>query len=94
MAHSPSLANLAPAAVVHLHPKDHDRVGVGVAGVTEVRIRSAKGDVVVPAVADKALAAGTASLAFHQPGASAAALIDAGAAVTEVRIESVEGGAS
>ena len=64
VAHSPSLANLAPAAVVHLHPKDHDRVGVGVAGVTEVRIRSAKGDVVVPAVADKALAAGTASLAF------------------------------
>ncbi|MBL8774895.1 MAG: NADH-quinone oxidoreductase subunit NuoG [Acidimicrobiales bacterium] len=94
VAHSPSLANLAPAAVVHLSPKDHDRVGVGVAGVTEVRIRSAKGDVVVPAVADKALAAGTAALAFHQPGASAAALIDAGAAVTEVRIESVEGGAS
>jgi NADH-quinone oxidoreductase subunit G len=94
VAHSPSLANLAPAAVVHLHPKDHDRVGVGVAGVTEVRIRSAKGDVVVPAVADKALAAGTASLAFHQPGTAAATLIDAGAAVTEVRIESVEGGAS
>ena len=41
-----------------------------------------------------ALAAGTASLAFHQPGTAAATLIDAGAAVTEVRIESVEGGAS
>ena len=94
VAHSPSLAGLAPAAVVHLSPKDHDRVGVGVAGVTEVRIRSARGDVTLPAVPDKGLAAGTAALAFRQPGAAAASLIDASDPVTVIRIESVEGGAS
>jgi len=97
VAHSPSLAGLAPAAVVHLSPKDHDRVGVGVAGVTEVRIRSARGDVTLPAVADKGLAAGTAALAFRQPGAAAATLVDAAEPVTVVRIESVtsdEGGNS
>ena len=95
VAHSPSLANLAPPAAVHLAPKDHDRLGVGVAGVTEVRIRSARGDVVVPAVADKGLAAGTAALAFRQPGVDAAALLDVTEPVTVVRIESVtEGGAS
>ena len=94
VAHSPSLADLAPPAVVHLTPKDHDRIGVGVAGVTEVRIRSARGDVIVPAVADKGLAPGTAALAFRQPGADAATLLDAAAPVTDVRIESVEGGGS
>ncbi len=89
---SPSLAGLAPTAVLHLSPKDHDQVGVGVAGVTQVRVRSAKGEVTVPAVIDKSLAPGTASLAFHQPGTAAAELIDSGAPVTEIRIESVEAG--
>lgn len=89
---SPSLAGLAPTAVLHLSPKDHDQVGVGVAGVTEVRVRSAKGEVTVPAVVDKSLAPGTASLAFHQPGTAAAELIDSSAPVTEIRIESVEAG--
>lgn len=68
-------------------------MGVGVAGVTEVRIRSAKGDVTVPAVVDKGLAPGTASLAFQQPGVSAAALIDSGAPVTDIRVESAGGDA-
>ena len=94
VAQSPSLANLATDAVAHLSPKDFDRIGVGVAGVTKVRIRSARGDVTVAAVADKGLAPGTASLAFNQPGASPTALIDASAPVTDVRVESVDAAAA
>ena len=84
-------AGLAPEAVLHLTAVDHDKVGVGVAGVTQVRVRSAKGEVTVPAVVDKSLAAGTASLALSQPGTAAAELIDSTAPVTDIRIESVEG---
>ena len=56
-------------------PEDLDRLGVGVADqVTEVH-PPARGDH-RPAVADRAIAAGTAALAFPRPGADAAALVD------------------
>jgi NADH-quinone oxidoreductase subunit G len=82
---SPSLKPLAPGAAAHVHPLDLDRIGVQ-AGA-EVTVRSAKGSVVLPVVADPAVARGTVRAPFNQPGANIADVIDAASAVTDVRIE-------
>lgn len=87
VAHAPSLSGLAPDTAVHLSPKDFDRLGLGVTADTQVRVRSARGEVTVPAVSDPGLPQGSASLAFRQSGASAGVLIDSSAPVTDVRVE-------
>jgi NADH-quinone oxidoreductase subunit G len=83
-----SLASLAPGATVHVNPHDLDRIGVASGG--RVRVRSARAAVVLEAVADDTLARGLAIVPFNLDAgesAGAAALIDAGEPVTDVRLE-------
>ncbi len=88
--HAPSLAGLAPGAHLRVNPYDLDRLGLHTGdGAT---LRSARGSVVVEVEADPGVARGSALLPFNQPGVSAAALIDATARVTEVRLETRAGG--
>ena len=82
---SPSLAKLAVGAGAHVHPLDLDRVGE--AEGVEVRLISAKGSVVMPLVADDSVQRGTIWAPFNQAGADITELVDAEAAVTDVRIE-------
>ncbi len=82
---SPSLAPLAVGAAAHVHPLDLDRVGV--ADGTEVKIIGARGSVVLPLVADETVQRGTLWAPFNQDGPDITDLVDAGASVTDVRIE-------
>ena len=82
---SPSLAALAPGAAAFLHPHDFDRVGV--AAGTEVKLVGTKGSVVLPLHAHESVQRGTIWSPFNQPGATVSDLVDAAAAVTDVRIE-------
>jgi NADH-quinone oxidoreductase subunit G len=94
---SPSLAPLVEAATVRANPYDLDRLGVTTGDL--VRVRSSRGAQVLPAEADPAVPRGVVAVGFNLPaesggqglvtGNAAAALIDAAAAVTEVRLESV-----
>ena len=82
---SPSLAPLAPGAGAFLHPHDFDKVGV--AAGSEVKLVGSKGAVVLPLLAHESVQRGTIWSPFNQPGATVSDLVDAGAAVTDVRIE-------
>jgi NADH-quinone oxidoreductase subunit G len=82
---SPSLAQLVAPASVHVHPLDLDRIGVGEGA--DVTVTSAKGGVVLAVRANPAVARGTAWAPFNHPGANIADVVDAAAAVTDVRIE-------
>lgn len=73
-----------------MHPLDLDRVGV--ADGTEVNIISPKGSVVLPLVADVSVPRGVLWAPFNQPAGSGSSgdinsIVDAAAAVTDVRIE-------
>jgi len=84
----PSLAGLAGAARVRAHPLDLERLGQGAGG--EVRVRSARGAVVLETVPDGSLPRGVASVDFNLDagGTSAAAsVIDCRQAVVDVRLE-------
>jgi NADH-quinone oxidoreductase subunit G len=84
--HSPHLAPLAaPEATVRLNPSELERLGVPVGA--PVRLSSARGSITLAAVAEPGLPRGSASVVFNLAGPGAADLIDAGAAVTEVRVE-------
>ena len=85
---SESLAGLAPSASAHVHPRELERLGVPSGG--RLRLRSARGTVVLEAHAEGGLPAGVVSVPFNldaDDGAGAAGLIDATAAVTELRLE-------
>jgi NADH-quinone oxidoreductase subunit G len=82
---SPSLAKLPVGAGAHVHPLDLPRVGE-VDGA-EVKLISAKGSVVMPLVADESVQRGTIWAPFNQAGADITEIVDASAAVTDVRIE-------
>jgi NADH-quinone oxidoreductase subunit G len=84
---SPSISDLAPGAAVHLHPLDIDLLGVTVGA--DVRLIGAKANAILPVVADPAIERGVAWAPFNQGGGAVEELIDAGAAVTDVRIEVV-----
>jgi predicted molibdopterin-dependent oxidoreductase YjgC len=90
---SPSLVPLVEAATARANPYDLDRLGATTGD--RVRIRSARGTLVLPAQADPAVPRGVVSIGFNLPAAdggpanAAAVLIDASAAVTEVRLESL-----
>ncbi len=85
VAHSPSLAGLAPGTRLRLHPSDFDRLGI--APGSRVKVSSARGTVSVQAAADAGVPRGSAHLTVNQPGGDPAALIDATAPVTDIRIE-------
>jgi NADH-quinone oxidoreductase subunit G len=85
---SPHLSGLAAtSASVRISPLELDRLGVATG--TAVRITSARGSITLPAVADAGLPRGSASITFNLAGPGAAELIDCGAAVTEVRVETM-----
>ncbi|MCB1285784.1 MAG: hypothetical protein KDB20_15905, partial [Microthrixaceae bacterium] len=80
-----SSANLAPVAALRLHPHDFDRVGV--ASGERVRVSANNRTLVVEAVADATVAQGTAALAVNAPNVNVNDLIEAGAPITEIRLE-------
>jgi anaerobic selenocysteine-containing dehydrogenase len=82
---SPALAGLAPPARLRANPYDLDRLGVTTGG--QVRVVSARAAFVLPVEADPGVPRGAAWLGFHQPDGGAAALIDSGEPVTDVRLE-------
>ncbi len=90
---SPSLTPLVPPLVVRANPYDLDRLGATTGD--RVRVRSDRGELVLPAEADGGVPRGAVSIDFNvpvgpgTPGNAAATLIDSRDPVTEVRLESV-----
>jgi len=68
-----------------VNPFELERLGVPDGG--GVRVTSARTSVSLPVVGDPGLPRGSAALAFNVGPPGAADLIDAGAAVTDVRVE-------
>jgi NADH-quinone oxidoreductase subunit G len=85
--HSPSLAPLAPGPRLRVNPADLQPLGVR--SGTRLQVTSSQGRVVLEAVADVGVPAGSVAVAFNQPGPGAADLINAEVPVTEVRLETL-----
>jgi NADH-quinone oxidoreductase subunit G len=90
---SPSLTPLVPKLVARANPYDLDRLGAQTGD--QVRVRSVRGELVLPAESDNAVPRGAVAIDFNVPagpdvpGNAAATLIDTRHAVTDVRLESV-----
>ena len=90
---SPSLTPLVPALVARANPYDLDRLGA-VTG-DRVKVRSARGELVLAAEADAGVPRGVVAIDFNVPGGESApgnavaTLIDSRQLVTDVRLESV-----
>jgi anaerobic selenocysteine-containing dehydrogenase len=93
-----ALVPLVVPAVVRAHPHDLEKLGIGDGG--PVRVRSARGEVVLEAVADGSVPRGVAGIDFNldtvtsgtdgahsSARSAAAALIDCRQAVVDVRME-------
>jgi NADH-quinone oxidoreductase subunit G len=93
MTGSPSLTPLVPALVVRANPYDLDRLGATTGD--RVKVRSARGELILSAEADVGVPRGVVSIDFNVPGGesapgnAAATLIDSRTLVTDVRLESV-----
>ncbi len=93
MTGSPSLTPLVPALEARANPYDLDRLGAGTGD--RVKVRSARGELVLPARADEDVPRGCVAIDFNVPSAespgnnAAAMLIDSRQLVTDVRMESV-----
>ncbi|HEY3941989.1 MAG TPA: NADH-quinone oxidoreductase subunit NuoG [Acidimicrobiales bacterium] len=95
VASSPSLAPLVGGVVAAANPYDLDRLGVRTGD--PVRIRATRATIIVTAKADAGVPRGVVVVEFNLPDGPdgpggpnvAATLIDAGASVTDVRLESV-----
>jgi NADH-quinone oxidoreductase subunit G len=85
--HSPHLAGLHPPLRLRVNPYDLDRLGVTSGG--QIRVISPRTNLILEALADTGVPRGSASLVFNLPGEGAADLIDATAAVTDARLETV-----
>jgi NADH-quinone oxidoreductase subunit G len=72
-----------------LHISPHDAAGLGIESGREVRVTSTRGSQVFPVEIDPGVPAGIAQLDFSADGAGAAALIDAHAVVTDLRLETI-----
>ncbi|MGI8686010.1 MAG: NADH-quinone oxidoreductase subunit NuoG [Acidimicrobiales bacterium] len=86
--HAPALAALAKPPCARANPSDLDRLGMGKGG--KVRVRSNRANFLVDAEPDPGVPRGSLSLPFNSvdsDGEGAGALIDAHAAVTDVRVE-------
>ena len=81
---SPSLASLAAGPKVRANPYDLDRLGLSGGG--QVRLRSSRATVTMEAVPDVGVPRGSLALAVNAAD-GAVALVDGGAPVTEVRME-------
>ncbi len=90
---SPSLTPLVPALVARANPYDLDRLGATTGD--RVKVRSARGELTLPAEADAGVPRGVVAIDFNVPGGESApgnavaTLIDSRAPVTDVRLESV-----
>ncbi len=90
---SPSLTPLVPALVARANPYDLDRLGADVGD--RVRVRSARGELVLEAEPDAGVPRGVVAIDFNVPGGESvpgnavATLIDSRRPVTDVRMESV-----
>ena len=90
---SPSLTPLVPKLVARANPYDLDRLGAKTGD--QVRVRSVRGELVLPAQLDEAVPRGAVAIDFNVPvgpdvpGNAAATLIDSRNVVTDVRLESV-----
>jgi NADH-quinone oxidoreductase subunit G len=87
VAESPSLAGLAPGARLLVNPRDHGRIGVD--DGTRVRATARQRSVEIPMHADRSVPEGVAVIAFNQAGPGARDLIDVGAGVTVLRVETI-----
>ena len=83
--HVPSLAGLAPTAILAVNPYDFDRVGVD--SGTPVQVISHIGEMNVPVVADPGVPRGTAAIGYNYPDLDVRDLVDPDAVVTDVRIQ-------
>jgi NADH-quinone oxidoreductase subunit G len=90
---SPSLTPLVPPLIARANPYDLDRLGAKTGD--HVRVRSARGELVLAAEADNDIPRGAVAVDFNVPhgtvasGNAAATLIDSRSPVTDVRLESV-----
>jgi NADH-quinone oxidoreductase subunit G len=90
---SPSLTPLVPALVARANPYDLDRLGAGTGD--RVRLRSARGELVLPVEAESRVPRGAVAVDFNVPSGpdmpanAVSALIDSRNPVTEVRMESM-----
>src|SRR5581483_3565542 len=84
---SPSLAPLAQPGRLHVNPHDLDRLGVATGGW--VRMTWPTGSESIEVEADAGVPRGSAWLPFDVGGPAAGDVIDASAAVNDVRIETV-----
>ena len=82
--HAPGLAGLAAGGGLRLHPHDFDRLGVDAGAV--VTVTAPSGSVSLPIHPDAAVGKGAAAVVIGQTGAAIGTLIDATAAVTEIRV--------
>jgi len=84
VAHSPSLAGLAPMALLGFEPTDFSALGV-VSGGT-ISVRGPQGPVDVQAMPDPKVTKGTAHVLFNQLGVAASELIDATGPVVDLTV--------
>ncbi len=90
---SPSLTPLVPTLVARTNPYDLDRLGAETGD--RVKVRSARGELILAAESDEGIARGVVAIDFNVPGGESAppnavaALIDSRQLVTDVRMESV-----
>jgi NADH-quinone oxidoreductase subunit G len=90
---SPSLTPLVPPLVARANPYDLDRLGAETGDM--VKVRSARGELILAAESDEGVARGVVAIDFNVPGGESAppnavaTLIDSRLPVTDVRLESV-----
>jgi anaerobic selenocysteine-containing dehydrogenase len=85
VAHSPAISVLAQPRTIELNPADLDRLGV--ASGDRVKVTSSRASLVLEATARADVPKGIAALVFDQADGVAAKLLDPGATVTDVRVE-------
>ncbi len=87
VAASDSLSALVAEPLLLIHPQDRDRIGVE--DGAEVRVTSSRGSLTIGVRADAGISIGSAYLPFNLPGGLVNDLVDIGAAVTDLRVESL-----
>jgi len=79
------LAPLAGRSAAHVNPLDLDALGV--ADGEQVRVVATRGTALLPISADARVPRGSLRVPFNVAGPAITDLVDAGAAVTDVRVE-------
>lgn len=85
--HSAHLRPLAPGATLRLSPGDFERIGVEAGGQLQVTAEAATA--VVGVLPDHAVPDGVAVLAANQPDLAATDLVELGARLTKIRVETL-----